>query len=401
MPAPSADAGGSTAPSATRLAQATGALATAATARMDERLPWFRGLGADERAWVGLVAQAGVRSFVEWLTDPAHAPVVTADVFGTAPRDLARAITLAQTVEMVRCTVEVVEEHLPGLVAAEDAAGLRESVLVYSREVAFAAAEIYARAAEQRGAWDARLEALVLDSLLREEGDPALAGRAAALGWSIGRGATVIVGSPPAGDADIAWDGLRRIAGQPDQRVLSGLHGEVLIVIAGDAPDPTAAAERLVARFGPGPVVVGPPAADLAGASRSAAEALAAHAVARAWPRAPRPVHARELLPERVLAGESGAAARLVAEALTPLGHDASLRETLATYLELTGSIEGTARALFVHSNTVRYRLRRIEELTRRSATDPRDALALRLALMLGRLAPATLADESGPLPPL
>ena len=48
--------------------------------------------------------------------------------------------------------------------------------------------------------------------------------------------------------------------------------------------------------------------------------------------------------------------------------------------------MEATARALFVHANTVRYRLRRIHEVSGYSPTDPRDAYALRLALTLGRL---------------
>jgi len=35
-----------------------------------------------------------------------------------------------------------------------DEAQLREAVLVFAREVAFAAAEVYAQAAEVRGAWE-------------------------------------------------------------------------------------------------------------------------------------------------------------------------------------------------------------------------------------------------------
>ena len=50
-----------------RLERASGALATKSVARMDETLPWFRELPADQRSWVMLVAQAGIASFVEWL----------------------------------------------------------------------------------------------------------------------------------------------------------------------------------------------------------------------------------------------------------------------------------------------------------------------------------------------
>src|SRR5262249_55020200 len=50
-----------------RIERAAGALSTARVARMDDVLPWFREIPADQRAWVTLVARAGVRSLVEWL----------------------------------------------------------------------------------------------------------------------------------------------------------------------------------------------------------------------------------------------------------------------------------------------------------------------------------------------
>ena len=99
-----------------------------------------------------------------------------------------------------------------------------------------------------------------------------------------------------------------------------------------------------------------------------------------------RPTH---LLPERALDGDPVARRRLVDEVFGPLvraGGD--LLDTLTAYLEASGSIEGAARALFVHPNTVRYRLRRVAEVTGLAPTDPRGAFALRLALALGRLAP-------------
>src|SRR5215813_1132266 len=72
--------------------RAASALATASVARMDDVLPWFRGLPADQRAWVMLVAQAGVRSFVEWMRQGGdHGPRELSDeIFEAAPRTLAR-----------------------------------------------------------------------------------------------------------------------------------------------------------------------------------------------------------------------------------------------------------------------------------------------------------------------
>ena len=71
--------------------------------------------------------------------------------------------------------------------------------------------------------------------------------------------------------------------------------------------------ERLAMGFGPGPVVVGPVALDLARAHASARDALSALRAAPGWPAAPRPVAADDLLPERALAGDAVARARMVA----------------------------------------------------------------------------------------
>jgi DNA-binding PucR family transcriptional regulator len=57
------------------------------------------------------------------------------------------------------------------------------------------------------------------------------------------------------------------------------------------------------------------------------------------------------------------------------------------TYLEQGQSLEATARMLFVHPNTVRYRLRRVTELTGIQASDGRGGFTLWTAVVLGRLA--------------
>ena len=62
------------------------------------------------------------------------------------------------------------------------------------------------------------------------------------------------------------------------------------------------------------------------------------------------------------------------------------LLRTLAVYIEGGGALEACARALYVHPNTVRYRLRRIGEITGHSPTDPRDSFVLRTALVVSRL---------------
>jgi DNA-binding PucR family transcriptional regulator len=144
----------------------------------------------------------------------------------------------------------------------------------------------------------------------------------------------------------------------------------------------------LAAKFGPGQVVLGPRVADLYGSSASAQAALAGLRAARGWPDAPRPVLATDLLPERALDGDEHAKRFLVQEVYAPLREaGAPLLDTLTTYLEQGSSLEATARLLFVHPNTVRYRLRRVTELTGYAPANGRAAFTLRIALVLGRFA--------------
>jgi sugar diacid utilization regulator len=75
-----------------------------------------------------------------------------------------------------------------------------------------------------------------------------------------------------------------------------------------------------------------------------------------------------EVLPEEVLAGLS-----------------LELRETIFTFLEAGGQLADTARRLYVHRNTLLYRLERIQELTGRDLRQPIEGWTLWMALMMSR----------------
>jgi hypothetical protein len=72
----------------------------------------------------------------------------------------------------------------------------------------------------------------------------------------------------------------------------------------------------------------------------------------------------------------------------------ASLLATVEAWLDAGGSATAAGQALFCHPNTVRYRLRRVEELTGRSVDVPRAAAELTVALQALRVFPA-LGDGS------
>jgi DNA-binding PucR family transcriptional regulator len=361
--------------------RASGELASASVAAMEEQLPWFARLPADQRANVLLIAQAGVAGFVEWFHDPQTAFRMSADAFRSAPRDMYRWVSLRHTVELVRLALEVFEQGLPNLAAnAKERGVLTEAILRYGREIAFTAANSYASAAEARGAWDARLEALVVDGVIRGDAEESLLSRATALGWEPAAEATVLVGR-------------RSRATRLSRPTLLSVQGTRLVVILGgptERPTDIPVLSKMADAFGAGPVVAGPTVPNLSEAHRSASDALSGLRAVVGWPDAPRPVRSADLLPERALAGDPEAERQLVEHIALPLEEaGGSLLETVHAYLETGGSLEGCARRLIVHPNTVRYRLRRAAEVTGRSASDPRDAVVLRTALTVGRLAKA------------
>ena len=407
MPSPRARAG-----IAKRLAAATGAMATAAVAEMERRHAWFGRLDAEDRSWIALVAKGGIDGFVHWFSNPeAHS---VAALFGRAPRELARRVTLQQTVELVRATIDVVETQIGELLPRADRPILQVAVWQYSREVAFAAAVVYARAAEMRGSWDTRLEAMVVDAVIRGEADETVLSRASTLGWRSTGAAMVVVGNAPEGDASplrgqSVVEDIRSQLTRHGVDVLGAIQGDRLVLLIGGsrltgsdgmvvgAPlsesektrpvNPMDLVAAIVDHFGDGPVVAGPVVDHLFDATASTRAAIAGHRAALGWPGAPRPVSSHDLLPERALSGDGHARRALVEELYQPLAAaGGGLLETVITFFDEGASVEVASKSLFVHANTVRYRLRRVHEITGYSPTESRDAYAMRMAITLGRL---------------
>jgi PucR C-terminal helix-turn-helix domain/GGDEF-like domain len=97
----------------------------------------------------------------------------------------------------------------------------------------------------------------------------------------------------------------------------------------------------------------------------------------------------RDLL--AVAAGSDPEVMRLVAGSVLagldqiPAGQRPVLLATLGAWLDHGGSAGQAASVLFCHPNTVRHRMRRIEQLTGRSLSDPRGIAELSLAFEIDR----------------
>lgn len=96
-----------------------------------------------------------------------------------------------------------------------------------------------------------------------------------------------------------------------------------------------------------------------------------------------------------LVACDPGEARRLATEILgavleLPPDDRAVLLDTLNAYIDHAGSAKGAAEVLYCHPNTVRYRLRRLHELTGRSLSDPGGIAELATAAYALRVRPET-----------
>jgi purine catabolism regulator len=185
------------------------------------------------------------------------------------------------------------------------------------------------------------------------------------LGWGWLRGGplrAVVVG----GDGEQVAAALRSLESAPGGASRAvGQDGDRLLVVARDDPDQVAA---LAAALDDGPAGgSGPVALDgLAQAYRQAGQALAGA-------RRPGLHWYGQLASEGILAALDPEAARGVADALLgPLdGRKGDLVGSLAAWLGHHGQWDTAAAQLGVHRHTLRYRMRRVEEILGRSLDDP------------------------------
>ena len=257
-------------------------------------------------------------------------------------------------------------------------------------------------------------------------GDPEIAARASELGTDLDGGAGVVIaraapGSAQTGDwrARVLTLVLRAVRSNSSGALAATLddesaHGEVALVLpAGDGDGIERAAraveEELRSSLPGFAVTVGfsRHSPDPGHIYRAGKEALMAVNVAEAEDRTLLAFEEtgsyRLLLP--AMSEDPGELERFYAETVKPLSdydeqYETELVATVEAYLDNDGNVAATAKQLFTHRHTIRYRLERVRELCGHdvSATEGREKLGLGLKAMrvLGIASPKGPALEPG-----
>ncbi|MFK0049220.1 helix-turn-helix domain-containing protein [Streptomyces sp. NPDC090741] len=377
---------------------------------------------AEDPAYCALLGRAelrerirlGLRQCVEGLDRGIRGlPVELAGARATGTLLAEQGLPLASLLRTYRRGGRMVWQTLNEAVAAHDPAALPRLLPAAAvlwdvlDQLTDAMADAYRGTETARRDRDQERRAALLDALLDGAGPPdgpAAVDAADRLGLP-GRGRFAVVvlapgapgapGSPGGSGGPLAPDGLRVL-----WRIRA--EGEIGLVELGHHPLESVREllGPLGARAGVSPVVESP--GDLARAHRLAALAL------RTAPASGGPCTALldERLPTALVASQAELAGRLRQVVLGPVlalpAEDRRvLLTTLGTWLTCQGSTTYAAQRLYCHRNTVSNRLRRLEQLTGRTLSDPAHVveLALAHAAVLQRAnAPAT--SPNSPTPP-
>jgi hypothetical protein len=331
--------------------------------------------------------QVALRSFLDLagqhVGDPAipMAPVVDASyALGRGEARSGRSMDALLAAYRVGARVsfrELAVLAVAGRVGAEGTARLAELVFAYIDELSAASAAGHADELETSGRVRDRLLEHLADALL--EGGPSEAALALATraDWTPPTALVAVLVPPML---------VRRVLPQLDPRSLRtasapGLEaGEDVIVLLVPADTRT----RLMAVFADQPVVIGParPWTDVAGSFHRALRARRLGLPAASVGALDTETHLVDL----IVGADPDAMADLRAQVLAPLaavrpGARDRLIETLRAHLVHQGRREAMAAALFVHPQTVRYRMTQLRALMGEQLDDPEAVVQLTLAL--------------------
>ncbi len=360
---------------------------------LQEALPWARSVPADGRRTLEGAIQTALDDLLSRLDSQG---TEDSEVPSPVPAELSRSLGPHRAMELTQVILDMLEEAGRTMGAEGERA-----TLVYTRQAATAAAELYADLAETRSGRKAVTESRIIRHLIEKTADTRTVDDLARLGWPTEFDCFAVVGEAQGNDDGQGMENARQpihttVVRQGGRALVGESERLMVVLINPDRSGTPADFCASILRFftDESAVCLGPLRHGISGAEDSIRAALSTHAAAPAvadpiTAALPRPVHADDLLPERALNGDTDAADQLYQEVYMSLAGqdpDGPLPTTLLTFLRSGNSLEVTAKKLGIHPNTVRYRLRRCVEVTGWDAMDPRESFVLRAALIIGRI---------------
>jgi hypothetical protein len=388
------------------------------------QLEWYPELRPEDRDMLNDVVEAAIDNFILWakeffgmLNSNDDVRDVASEAFKrqrqqifamlsksaevlyhAVPVNYTKAISFDQTLQMMRFTVDVIENNISILTSIGDAPHLIGALLYFSRETAYTVAQVLASSAKDRGASRAHLEEITIQTLLEGTVDRTLQLRMTALGWIDDYSSFCIVGQPADDQrfaVESALDEIRAAVNSDNAECCARVFENLYIVLVKlDSDDDTLIdmqIERICSKisqyFSESPICRSPLYEGLEGASLAVRSAMSGFEARTAAHLTERFFSSSDVLPERALIGDDEALKEMYRNIYLPLisqPRKNRVLDTLIVYLQEGENYRRTAERLKVHDNTVKYRLGHVAELTGWDPVNFRDAYVLKTALKVG-----------------
>jgi hypothetical protein len=322
-----------------------------------------------------------LRQFVALIRDPDAGREPGRDVYvGLGRGELRQGRTLDSLQSAYRIGARVAWRRISAAarrdrIDADQLAVLAEAIFAYIDELSADSVEGYAQAQREQEGERQRRRRELLALLLRDPpaDEPDVRSAAQAAGWRLPRSAAPLA----VAEEDLARVG-RRLSSDALVATVRGI-GCALVSGAAARSELERATEGVTAALGPTV-----PRAELGEAWSIASAALRAAAAGAI--EGDGLLDAERHLPELLLFESGGMAERLAQVRLAPLDDltpaaRARMEETALAFVQHGGNAAAMARALHLHPQTIRYRLRRLRELFGDELTDPDARFELELAL--------------------
>lgn len=370
-------------------------LLQAAMDRMKQE-DWFSSLSPTAHVWVEQVLLEGITRFLRWLRNPDEPLEIANTGLGAVPTAAAHAVSLQQTSDLIRISVEALEPVALTKAAPGDEEWLLYRMSYFGREIAFSAAVVYARVAEQQGARLARASTDLIDALLSNRSSATVEQHALRIGLNLSQPVRAAALLPEPETMQATLGEVEQAARRLDRNVVTSVHSGAIVALWVAHPrEGNLTITKHIFGANSDAVTAGPAVA-IGVAGPTVREALASARARSARPSYSGVMDANELLAERAILGERAAADALVQRCYLDLMESGSgLVETVDAMADHSGVLEQAARSIPVHVNTLRYRLDRIAEITGFDPRTSRGAFAIFVGVSLGRAREGAPLDEN------
>ncbi|MFT4148095.1 MAG: helix-turn-helix domain-containing protein [Micrococcaceae bacterium] len=352
---------------------------------LEQQAAWFKMLTTEQQNIARTTVHLGIKSFDSWLKNDISIKESLVRTFGTRPLNILHSLNLEYLLQICQSACKVVSSKSQ-ILCPYNTQGFKNLVAAFCSKAMFCASEAFIESSQ---AHQKTLETNLVETIIAQRGTEAIFNKLKSFSWKEKAPCTAVIGKlSMTNTATVAEKKIQDYLSAHGVKNLTAFHRDTLVILLSNFKEIRSLLSPLQEYFENGTIVFGPIESSFKRLEYATHCAFAGYLCSQAWLKADSLIDAQDLIPERIILGDKKARDYAIQKWYKPLKDvDPKLLLTTETYLECAFSLEGTAREIGIHSNTVRYRLDRVAEVVNLDFSNIRDIYTLKIALTTGKLA--------------